>query len=158
MGSKEIIPVNKITERMLPPHLRRRAKKVASKIILETKFDASMYDTFTAAESISEGNAVHIASDGLAYKANNTSNKSANGFAAADAATGETVYMQTSRQITISSASFTVGSKAFLSSGAINVTTTVPTLSNNYLLQRLGTAISSTVIQIEIEEVKTAII
>jgi len=135
--------------------LRRRAKQVVNNVILETRFDASLYDEFTAAESITEGNAVHVASDGLAYKADNSSNKPANGFSAVTASTGETVYLHTSRQITINSATFSVGSKVFLSSGTINISTSIPTLSNNDILQRLGTAITSDTIQINIEEVKT---
>jgi len=156
MGSKEIIATNKVTERMLSPHLRRRSKTVKKTTIISAKVDLSNYDAYTAGEAITAGNAVHIAADGLAYKADNSNNKPANGFAVNDVIQNDTVYILTSRRITVSSASFTVGNKVFLSSGTINVTTTIPTLANNNILQRLDTAVSTDTAQIKIEEVRIA--
>jgi hypothetical protein len=158
MGNKISIPVNHITERMLPPHLRRRPKTIKNTNIITSKFDSTIYDEYTAGEAITAGNAVHIAADGLAYKADNTASKSAIGFAAADAAVNGKVYLQTSRQIVVSSAGFAVGQKVFLSTGSINISTNIQGLANNNLVQRLGTAISSDIIQINIEEVKKVIL
>jgi hypothetical protein len=135
MGSKEIIPVNKITERMLPPHLRNKSR---GRSISSSSLNPSENDYLVAAESILTGNAIHLASDGLAYKANATDSKPALAFALNDAVTGETVYLATSRRVTVASASFTIGAEIFLSSGTNNITTIIPTLSNGLIVQRLG--------------------
>ena len=155
MGSKEIIPTNKITEKMLPPHLRNKSRGRSN---VASSFALSDYDFLVAGESISKGNAVHLTSDGLAYKADAENDKPAIAFALNDAIVNESVYIATSRQIQIPTANFTIGSDVFLSSGTINISTTIPTLVNNLIVQRIGLAISVDKVLIEIEKPRIAVI
>jgi hypothetical protein len=157
MGSKALIGVNHVTERMLPPHLRRRPKTVKNTTIIETKIDTSQYDTFTAGETISKGNAVHIAADGLAYKGDNAASRPAVGFAAFDAEQNATVYVQSSRKLTVATLILAVGATVFLSSGSTNISTSIPTPDTNRIIQRLGTAVAADTIKINVEESRTIV-
>lgn len=77
MPTKEAIAGNKITERMLVPHLRRRGGKSVFQILSGEE----QIFTGICGEPIEYGQAVHLANDGKLYVADALANKPAFGVA-----------------------------------------------------------------------------
>lgn len=148
MPTKELIGGNKITERMLVPHLRKRS---SSKSVYEIITAQEEELLLTCGENITQGTAITIGTDGKAYIANSLNNKPAFAFAKTAGNTNEQISLQIEKIIdTEITGTITIGSYVYLrSNGGIG---TIERTNAGDLVQIVGTKIDENRIEISIFE------
>ena len=154
MPAKELIGKGKLTESMLPPHMRKKRAggvSVAS-ILNETKM------TVVLAEDIDAGIAVNIATDGLGYIASvhASNDKPATAITIVPGTSGQKVQIKSISELPVSipDANFTKGNTVWLGANG-TLTTDAPAFNSGDRTQRLGVAYSSSEVILKIETSRT---
>jgi hypothetical protein len=145
MPVKENIGKNHITEKMLLPHLLLEGSSTRQLT------EASDYDSLPAGETIQFGDALFLSDNSKVYRADCQSSKPTSFIALNSAQADEDVILAPGGFIEYEQELFTAGNKVWLSSGATNISSDLPDIQQGYIVQKVGEAVSSTVLFINIQ-------
>lgn len=154
MPSKTNIKRGTLTESMLAPHLRDRAKRGNSAMV--NTQNSSSYKTYLTGSDVIKNSLLYLADDGrLVSIGDNTTGHHKPVFAIAYESVAINSYVKVYNAgdtITIPNASFEIGEEVYLSGAALPTTTYSYIVGNWY--QRLGIAINENSFVLKIESAK----
>jgi len=148
MPTKESIATNKITERMLVPHLRW--KQAGGRSVFASAKDSDEIIRGICGETIDQGDAVYLADDNKIYKADALNQKPAFGFAMIGGTVDQEISIKVKGKLNIEiDSNIPVGGIVFLrSQGQIGQ---IERLNSGDIIQYVGLKLDSNELYIIIE-------
>jgi hypothetical protein len=147
MPTPKTNPANTIDEKSLPPHMQLRFRR-KSNTSNPAPVDGNSIIRL-AGEAIKAGNSVYVDGSGLVMIADYTGTP-ADGIAENSGNEGDQIKILQYGKLYIDGASFTVGEDVWLCAGDINLTTDAPDIEDETIIQKIGKAIETDWILIEI--------